>query len=205
MKNILSIFVLSVLGWLISTGSSLAQADEKLLFAGLDVLKGVGKYNGITYGVGGSIRYHHPIRQHVALTARVGLEYYKIRYYSYVPSTYLGYGYNAITGFGFNTIYYGAGNLYEYETHGVNLPITVAPRLYLPNVLPGLHADLNLGADMALSKSLITSLHVAPGAGYALPLKTGQYLDITTNFVTSFSRGSGLFTIGAAYGLPVKR
>lgn len=206
MKRNLLILLFGIVTSLFSGQPAVAQADRKLLFAGADLLHGVGRYNALRVGGGLSARVQYPLRSNLALTAKVGVEYYRIRYYDYLPGySYLGYGYNIITGYGFNTIYYGAGYGYLVNDNGVSLPVTVGPRLYLPGLVRGLHTDLNAGLDVAATRTLITSLHIAPGVGYAVLLSTGNYLDVSLNYGTSFGRGSGVFGLSAAYGLPLGR
>jgi len=184
--------------------ASFGQMDKTMLFVGANLARGVGKYNGLGVGGGLNARLHYSLWPTLALTAQLGLEYYKIKYYDYLPGySYLGYGYNAITGFGFNTINYGPGYVYPVDTWGISLPITVAPRLYLPTLLKGLHADLNLGVDVAATRTMLTSLLVSPGVGYTLPLADGNFLDILIGYGTSLSRGSGVVGVSVAYGLPI--
>lgn len=179
---------------------AMGQAADKMLYAGANLLIGVGRYNGIRYGAGASVRYQHPLTDKLAITAKVGLEVYQVNSIFLVPTSYLGYGYNAISGFGFNTLYYNF-NSYENRATGINVPICFGPRVY---VTDRVHADLNVGVDIAANGYLVSSLHVEPSAGYLLSLPNGGTLDVTTGYFTSFARGSGVFTIGVAYGLTPK-
>ncbi|MPR33335.1 hypothetical protein [Salmonirosea aquatica] len=199
MKKLLTILLLSTA----TMAATFAQTDKTILYSAADVLHGVGKYNGLGFGAGLNARLQYPIRQNLALTAKVGAEYYRISTYSYnLGFTHLTYGYNYATGWGFNTPMYGGVVGYPTETHGFSLPVTVGPRLYLPPVLEGLHTDLNLGLDIAASKTMRTSLRFEPGVGYTLPLPGGRYLDITASLVTTFKRGDGVVGVSVAYGLP---
>ncbi|MBD2704069.1 hypothetical protein IC229_25715 [Spirosoma sp. BT702] len=180
------------------------QANSKLLYVAGDVLLGVGKYNAIDYGAGVNIRLHYPILPQLAVTAKAGIEYYFISAYRYMTTTYLGYGYNPISGFGFNTLYSAPGGVSGEKTYGVSIPLAVGPRLYLPALRNGAHVDLNVGADLAASRIMVTSLHVSPGAGITLPLPNDKLLDVMAYYVTSFERGSGVIGVSVAYGLPVK-
>ena len=205
MKKQLIIALLGCLLGLTTLSAAFGQADKKILYVGADLLRGVGKYNGLGFGAGMNARLQYPLIPNLALTAKVGVEYYKIAYYGYLPGySSLGYGYNIITGWGFNTYNYIPGLTYSDESYGLSLPVTVGPRLYLPAVLKGLHTDLNVGADVAATKTMLTSLHVSPGVGYTLPLANGHFLDVTTSFVTNFKRGNGVVGLSVAYGLPIK-
>lgn len=176
------------------------QAADRIIFGGVSAMYGVGRYNPINYGVGISGRVQYPLTPTVALTAKVGLERYRISYSSLLFSSYLGYGYNAITGFGFNTLYYNYG--YDYKVTGINIPFSFGPRLYLTDRL---HTDLNVGVDIAANERMTSVLHVEPGVGYVLPLPNGGLLDVNLGYFTSFAQGSGAFTIGVAYGLKINR
>jgi hypothetical protein len=182
------------------------QAGEKVLFIEADLLRGVGRYNGLTWGAGLNGRVQYPLTPTLAVTGNVGVEYYRIRYYDYGGGySYLGYGINPITGGGINTIYWNPGSAYEDRTSGVSLPVTVGPRLYLPNVANGLHAGLNLGADIAGTRATLrTSFHFSPVVGFIRPLGNGRYLDLTAYYATSFTRyAGGVVGLSAAYGLPL--
>lgn len=67
-----------------------------------------------------------------------------------------------------------------------------------------LHADFNVGVDIATNGNATSDLHIEPGMGYTLPLSSGRFLDLNVSFFTSFARDSGAFTIGAAYPLKIK-
>lgn len=181
--------------------SVLGQVTDKIIFGGVNGLVGVGRYNGIEYGVGVSGRFHYPLTPKVALTAKVGLDVYRVRYAYVLPSSYVGYGYNLITGYGFNTIYYNYYG-YEYKLTGLSVPVCFGPRVYLT---PQVHADLNVGVDVAVNWNLVSVLHVEPGAGYTRRLSNGGFLDLNAGYYTSFAKGSGVFTLGAAYGLNLNR
>ena len=197
---------LRILGglWLISSlwATASGQTTDKRFYGGLQLMKGVGRSNGISYGVGVSGRFQYPLTPRVALTAKLGLEMYRITGLFLVPTTYLGYGYNGITGFGFNTIY-NTSYLYPTRETGYNVPITFGPRVYLTRQV---HVDLNVGVDIAANESMVSVLHLEPGVGYTLPLPhNGGVLDLTAGYFTSLARGSGVFAIGAAYGLKLSR
>lgn len=180
---------------------ALGQAADKILYGGTNVLIGVGRYNSVNFGVGVSGRLHYPYSPKVALTAKFGLDVYRNSYAYVLPSSYLGYGYNAITGFGFNTIYYNYYG-YEYKGTGVSIPVQFGPRVYLTREV---HADLNVGVDIAAGRNMVSVLHVEPGFGYTRRLGNGGYLDLNAGYFTSFARGSGVFTLGAAYGIRLNR
>ncbi|GAB3513457.1 hypothetical protein GCM10027341_55490 [Spirosoma knui] len=179
---------------------AVGQANDKLVYLGANLLAGIGRYNGIKYGAGVSGRFQYPLTTNVALTAKVGLEVYRVSSAFLVPNSYLGYGYSPISGFGFNTLYY---NFYSYESvaMGLAIPICFGPRVYLNDRA---HVDLNVGVDIAANASMVSSLHVEPSAGYLLPLPNGGKLDLNAGYFTSFAKGSGVFTIGAAFGLSLK-
>lgn len=193
-----------VLGSFLTGGlppTALGQVTDKILFGGVNGLVGVGRYNGIDYGVGVSGRFHYPLTPKVALTARMGFDVYRVRYANLLPSSYLGYGYSLITGYGFNTIYYNY-YAYEYKATGLSIPVCFGPRVYLTDEV---HADLNVGVDVAANRNLVSVLHVEPGVGYTKRLSNGGFLDLNAGYYTSFARGSGVFTLGAAYGLKLNR
>ncbi len=201
MKKHLIYLLISTLYAGIQLPSAVGQATDKRLYGGINLIKGVGRYNGVSFGVGFSGRYQYPLTRTVALTAKLGLEIYRIDYTYVLPSSYLGYGYNAITGFGFNTLYYNYYP-YEYRATGINIPFSFGPRVYLTN---NVHTDLNVGVDIAANEAVASVFHVEPGVGYTLPLPNGHLLDINTSYFTSFARGSGGFSIGVAYGLKLTR
>ena len=190
--------------WLISSlwATAFGQTTDKRVYGGIQLMKGVGRSNGINYGLSVSGRFQYPLTPRVALTAKLGLEIYQITGLYVVPTGYLGYGYNAITGFGFNTWYYNA-YLYPTRETGYNVPITVGPRVYLTGQV---HVDMNVGVDIAANESMVSVLHLEPGIGYTLLLPhNGGVLDLTAGYFTSLARGSGVFAIGAAYGLKLAR
>lgn len=176
-------------------------ADNKLLFGGMNALVGVGRYNSVTYGVGFSGRYHHPLTQNVALTAKAGLEVYRMTFAYILPVSYNGFGYNLITGYGFNTIYYNYYG-YEYEGTGISVPVCFGPRVYLTSRV---HADLNVGVDIAANRNVVSVLRVEPSMGFTHRLPNGGFLDLNAGYFTSIARGSGAFTVGAAYGFTLNR
>lgn len=202
-RQLISLLTASILSLTILP-TVFGQANAKLLYIAADVLRGIGKYNAIDYGVGANVRLHYPILPQLAVTAKAGVEYYTISAYRYMTTTYLGYGYNPISGFGFNTIYSAPGGISGEKTYGVSIPLVVGPRLYLPAIRNGAHVDLNVGADLAASRIMVTSLHVSPGAGFTIPLPDDKFLDVMAYYVTSFERGSGVLGVSFAYGLPVK-
>lgn len=177
------------------------QANDKLLYLGIYGLKDVLQHSNINYGVGVSGRLQYPLAPKIALTARAGLEMYKITGSYIVPTTSLGYGYNPISGYGFNTI---QNSFYTYPVNatGYNIPVMLGPRIYLTRQV---HIDLNAGADIAASRTMLTAIRVEPEIGYTIPLGNGRMLDINTSYLTNFIRGSGLFSVGTAYGLLVAR
>lgn len=197
MKNKFALGLIGLAVWL-NGGSVYAQSTEKLFFGGVSLMHGVGSYNGLNVGGGVFGRVHYPLAKKVAFTAKLGAEVYRVADYSSIPYSYLGYGYNAITGFGFNTIYYN-WNSYEYKTWGVSVPFNFGPRLYLT---PNVYASLNVGFDAAISRALLTSFHAEPAIGYVRSLGNGAWLDVSGGYFTSFSRGSGVFGLSAAYGVP---
>lgn len=194
---------LLIRGLLVATQFSpvLGQAADRIIFGGLSATYGVGRYNPINYGVGMSGRVQYPITPTVALTAKVGFERYRVTYSSLLFSSYLGYGYNAITGFGFNTLYYNYYG-YDYKVTRINIPFSFGPRLFLTDRL---HTDLNVGVDITANERITSVRHVEPGVGYVLPLSNGGLLDMNLSYFTSFARGRGAFTIGVAYGLKINR
>lgn len=152
-----------------------AQGRNQVLFIGLPVGVGVGRYNGTGFQTGFDVRYQHPLGSNFTITGKTGLEFFllKSRYKDY-------YRY-----------YYGT-------TSGISIPITVGPRFY---IVDGLHAGLNFGVDIGVSQLAATSFRFEPAVGYAIRLKNGNYADVGTSFITSFSTGSGAFSFNFAYGL----
>lgn len=181
--------------------SAFGQAADKIIYGGVNLTHGVGPYNSVNLGAGISGRIQYPLTPTVALTAKLGLEVYRVTNTFLYSSSYLGYGYNIITGFGFNTLYYNYYP-YDYAATGINIPFSFGPRVYLTS---NFHADLGIGVDIAANEVLTSDLHVEPGIGYTLPLSNGNFVDVNTSYFTSFARGSGAFTIGIAYGLKFNR
>lgn len=115
MKKNLILLVITGLMLSAQLPSAFGQANDEIIYGGLTLIKNVGRYNAARFGVGVSGRYQYPLTRTVSLTAKAGVEVYRVRNSYLYPSSYLGYGYNAITGFGFNTIYY---NYYSAESRG---------------------------------------------------------------------------------------
>ncbi|GAB2559560.1 hypothetical protein [Spirosoma areae] len=76
-KQLITLLIGCLLGMAAQPGAR-AQVDKKILFAGADLLRGVGKYNGLALGVGLNARLHYPLTPALALTGKVGVEYYKL-------------------------------------------------------------------------------------------------------------------------------
>ncbi|GHB70593.1 hypothetical protein GCM10007390_25390 [Persicitalea jodogahamensis] len=169
----------------------------------MDALRGVGKTT-LDFGAGFNARVHYPVAPNLALTAKFGTELYKMSGFSYgLNSTGLAYGYNPITGWGFNRIEQRVGIRYS-ETRGVVLPVIVGARYYLPAVLKGLHADLGLGRDFAVTKTIRGTFRVEPGFGYTLTLGNGQFMDFSAVYVSGLQPGTNIAGLSIAYGFPVK-
>ncbi len=156
-----------------------AQGRNQILFIGTPVGVGVGRYNGTGFQTGFDVRYQHPLGSNITLTAKTGLDFFLVkgRYKEY-------YRY-----------YYGSSS-------GISIPITIGPRFY---IVDGLHAGLNLGVDIGVSRLAATSFHFEPAVGYAIRLGNGNYVDVGTSFITSFGEGSGAFSFNFAYGLNLGR
>lgn len=183
--------------------STYAQSDKTILYASVDAMRGA-KGNGINYGAGLNAKLQYPIAPNLTLTARLGLEHYKISGVSYgLGYPTLGYGNNLITGWGWNTPQYQVNALY-YETRGTNLPITVGVRYYIPAVLEGFHVDMNGGVDATLSESLRSSVRFEPNVGYTLTLGNGKFLDLSLAYLNALKPRTGVFGLSIAYGIPVK-
>lgn len=172
------------------------QTTDKLIFGGLALEHGVGRYNPIQFGAGAVAQFQYPLTPVFAVTAKVGVEVFRINFTSLNPYSYLGYGYNPISGFGFNTLYMNYA-LRNDRILGVSAPICVGPRAYITDRV---HADVLVGADIAASEVIRTSLRVEPAIGYMLPLPQGRFLDINATYCTSFARGSGMVSLGVSYG-----
>lgn len=156
-----------------------AQGRNRILFVGLPVGVGVGRYNGTGFVTGFDVRYQHPLGSNFTITGKTGLEIFLVKgrykeYYRY---------------------YYGSSS-------GISIPITVGPRFY---IVDGLHAGLNFGVDIGVSRLAATSFRFEPAVGYAIRLNNGNYADVGTSFVTSFGEGSGVFSFNFAYGLDFGR
>lgn len=195
-------FVYCLLGGLLTLAhcqTAFGQASDKMLFGGLAVGTGMGRYSPVDYGVGAHLRAQYPLTPKLALTAKVGLERYRISTYYLMPYSYLGYGYNPISGFGFNTLYVNYFG-YDYKVTVLNIPVVLGPRLYLTNRV---HIDLLAGVDIAPVRGAKPTVHLEPGVGYLLPFGKGHVLDINLGLFTDFAKGNkGILMAGAAYGLP---
>ncbi|RRB06322.1 hypothetical protein [Larkinella rosea] len=176
------------------------QAADKIVFGGVTLERGVGRYNPITFGVGAVGQFQYPLTPVFAVTAKAGVEVFLINFSSLNPYSYLGYGYNPISGFGFNTLYVNYAMM-NARTTGISVPLCVGPRAYLTDRL---HADALVGADVGASEVMRTSLRVEPGVGYMLPLPQGRFLDVNASYCTSFARGSGVVSLGISYGFKIK-
>lgn len=176
-----SIHILIVALLLIMSAPTLvrAQGRNQILFVGLPVGVGVGRYNATGFVTGFDVRYQHPLGSNFTLTAKTGLEIFLVkgRY-----KDYYRYYYNS--------------------SSGISIPITIGPRFY---IVDGLHAGLNFGVDIGVSRLAATSFRFEPAVGYAIKLNNGNYADVGTSFVTSFSEGSGVFSFNFAYGLNLGR
>lgn len=154
-----------------------AQNNQRLVLVGLTPGLGIGVYNGIGLSAGLDLRYQHPIAPNLALTAKTGIDVFRVksRYAEQFRQQYK-------------------------TTAGFSIPLTVGPRYYFPK---GLYTGLNVGADIGVSKLAVTSFRFEPSVGMLVPLRAGRYLDVGTSVNTSFNRGSGVFSFNFAYGLPV--
>lgn len=196
MKKLLIIFLFA------ATTAAFCQSDKTIIYGGVDALRGV-KGNGLNYGLGLNAKLQYPIAPNLALTAKVGAEYYKISAYSYgLGYPILGYGNDLLTGWGFNTPQYQT-QFYYYETQGVSLPLTVGARYYTPAVLEGLHVDLNGGVDVAVSETMRTTFRLEPNVGYTLTLGNGRFLDISLVYINALQPRTGIVGVSFAYGIPV--
>lgn len=155
--------------------AALAQGREKILFIGTPLAVGVGRYNGTGLVTGFDTRFQLPLASNFVLTGKTGLEVF------FVKGKYKDYF----------RYYYDTGT-------GLSIPVTVGPRFY---IIDGLHAGLNLGVDIGVTRLAATSFRFEPMVGYAIPLPNGNYVDVGTSFITSFSRGSGAFSFNFAYGI----
>ena len=179
-----------------------AQVNTTKLLVATDVLHGVG--NALRLGNGVNARFQYPLTKTLAITGKVGIEYYRINYTYYVPG-YVGPTFTYYAGnWGFYGVYDIPGSIYRQETTGLSMPITVGPRLFLPMLRDGLHVDLNVGADVGVSRTMRTSLHLSPGVGYVVPLPKGRSLDIIAHYVTALKRQTSIVGISVAYELPIK-
>lgn len=183
-KSYRSFIVRLLLGCLlgISPGivtGSLAQSDQSLLFIGVNPGVGIGVYNGIGVAGGINLRYQHPLNNNLTLIARTGIESFRIkgRYADYYQQNF-------------------------QTATGISIPIAGGPRYYF---MENLYGGLNLGVEIGANKLSATAFLFEPGVGLVVPLKGGNYLDVGTSIVTSFSRGSGIFAFNIAYGLPFGR
>ena len=178
MKNTIIGIVLALAFSSLSTAVR-AQGKNRLLFIGSPVGVGVGRYNPTGFQTGVDVRYQHPLASNFTITAKTGLEVFLVkgRYREYFR------------------YYYDAGA-------GLSIPVTVGPRFY---IIDGLHVGLNLGVDIGLSALAATAFRFEPATGYAVRLANGNYVDVTTSFVTSFGEGSGAFLFNFAYGLNLGR
>lgn len=156
-----------------------AQPGEKTLFVGVPLGAGVGAYNGLGFVAGVNTWFQYPLAPKAALVGRLGGDVFLVkgRYTEYYRKNY-------------------------QTTVGYSVPVTVGPRFY---ILDGLHAGLNLGADIGVNSLALTSFHFEPVWGYVFRLPNGRYADVSTNLTTSFNRGSGSYSFTFAYGLPVGR
>lgn len=157
----------------------LAQGRSQILFIGTPVGVGVGRCNAIGFVTGLDVRYQHPLGSNFAITGKTGLEVFLVK------GKYKDY----------YRYYYDASG-------GLGIPITVGPRYY---IVDGLHVGLNLGVDIGVSALAATSFRFEPMTGYVVRLANGNYVDISTSFITSFGEGSGVFSFNFAYGLNVGR
>jgi hypothetical protein len=170
-----SIHIIILLLCLTASTEVWAQGRNQILFIGTPIAVGVGRYNGTGFQTGLDIRYQHPLGSNFTITGKTGLEFFLVkgRYKEY-------YRY-----------YYGTSS-------GISIPITIGPRFY---IIDGLHAGLNLGVDIGVSRLAATSFRFEPAVGYAIRLPNRNYVDVGTSFITSFSEGSGAFSFNFAYGL----
>lgn len=164
-----------LIGIIVCVQVTLAQQDQRLLVVGATPGLGIGQYNGVGLSGGIDLRYQHPLAGNLTLTAKTGFEAFRVksRYVEYYRQNY-----QVVTGF--------------------SVPITVGPRYYF---FKGLYGGLNLGVDISVSKLAATSFRFEPAVGAVVPLPSGRYVDVGTSFVTSFSRGSGIYSFTVAYGL----
>ena len=156
-----------------------AQGRNQILFIGTPIGVGVGRYNGTGFVTGLDVRYQHPLGSNFTITGKTGMEFFLVK--------------------GRDKEYY---RYYYDATSGISIPITIGPRFY---IVDGLHAGLNLGVDIGVSRLAATSFRFEPAVGYAIRLKNGNYADVGTSFVTSFGLGSGVFSFNFAYGLNLGR
>ncbi len=199
MKKLFSIVFLGIA----ALSTSVAQSDKTIIFAGTDALRGVGQTT-LDLGAGVNARFHYPIVPNLALTAKLGAEYFKMSGYGYgFNSAGLAYGYSPVTGWGFNRVEPRLGITY-YETTGVVLPVVVGVRYYLTALAKGLHIDVNLGRDFAVTETMVGTLRVEPGIGYTLTLGNGQFIDFSALSISGLKPGTNIVGLSVAYGFPVK-
>ncbi|MVM30520.1 hypothetical protein GO755_10790 [Spirosoma sp. HMF4905] len=159
--------------------SVLAQGRNQVLFIGTPLAVGVGRYNATGFTTGLDIRYQQPLGSNITITGKTGMEFFLVKGRYRDDFRY----------------YYGAAS-------GISIPITIGPRFY---IIDGLHAGLNLGVDIGVSRIAATAFRFEPAFGYVVRLPNHNYVDIGTSFVTSFGEGSGAFSFNFAYGLNLGR
>ncbi|GAB4014628.1 hypothetical protein EXU85_17940 [Spirosoma sp. KCTC 42546] len=179
MKTYTRIFVSLLLVFSSTQIKVQAQGRNQILFIGTPMAVGVGRYNATGFTTGLDIRYQQPLGANFTITGKTGMEFFLVKGRYRDDFRY----------------YYGSAS-------GISIPITVGPRFY---IIDGLHAGLNLGVDIGVSRIAATAFRFEPAFGYAIRLPNQNYVDIGTSFVTSFGEGSGAFSFNFAYGLNLGR
>lgn len=97
--------------------------------------------------------------------------------------------------------YYRESLKYDYGTAtGLSLPVWIGGRYYL---VKGLHADLELGADVKINRLYVTQFHFSPGMGYIVPAGKNGFLNFSTHYVTGFKIGTSSFDFRIGYMFPI--
>ncbi len=97
--------------------------------------------------------------------------------------------------------YYRQALKYDYGTAtGISLPVWIGGRYYL---VKGLHANLELGADVKINRLTATQFHFSPGMGYVVPAGKSGFLNFSTHYVTGFKIGTSTFDFRIGYMFPI--
>lgn len=83
---------------------------------------------------------------------------------------------------------------------GLYLPVWVGGRYYL---VKGLHANLELGADVKLNQLASTQFHFSPGVGYVVSAGKSGFFNFSTQYITGFKRGTSSFDFRIGYMFPL--